>query len=320
MRKTLIRNGKVVLPAKESGASTEFTIMNRDILISGSVIEKIAPPFSIDPNGNGTPILATDRYVIPGIIKTGVRIDQSSDLRALTQSAVESGITSMQFITKEHSTVRSLEKWMDIAREVSSTNYSFFPVLKDAGFTTSDLLLFDPEFYPGLFVTGGALSNPLKMKWVLSNIRGFPIAVDCYEYNTRLHQFAQLLEVDLQVVPKNLEVFRYSELQAVLQKFQNKELPLEQIVMQNSLIPAINSEIGLRGLIKEGYRADLVLFKMNEKAAVHANKMTYTQGWNSPEALYNAEIVDVLVNGNLSLHDGKFCKHEKHGEKLVFLR
>ncbi|MFX1408322.1 MAG: amidohydrolase family protein [Promethearchaeota archaeon] len=90
---------------------------------------------------------------------------------------------------------------------------------------------------------------------------------------------------------------------------ENKIIPLEEMIRRMTSLPASILELEDRGIIKEGYKADLVIFDP-EKIK---DKGTLKEGKKSPEG-----IDFVIVNGKITLAkgehtgilDGKILKHK----------
>jgi N-acyl-D-amino-acid deacylase len=87
----------------------------------------------------------------------------------------------------------------------------------------------------------------------------------------------------------------------VLRKYvrEEKTITLEQAVRRMSSLPAYLLQLKDRGLILEGYKADLLIF---DPETVRENA-TYTDNHQ-----YSTGIDYVLVNGNVTIEKGEYNK------------
>ena len=122
MTATLIKNARIV---------NEGKIVESDILIKGSIIEKIAPSITVE--GKVRSIDAKGKYIIPGLIDDQVHfrepgLTHKATIATESKAAIAGGITS--FIEQPNTnpqttTIEKLEAKFDIAAKSSYANYSF---------------------------------------------------------------------------------------------------------------------------------------------------------------------------------------------------
>lgn len=106
----------------------------------------------------------------------------------------------------------------------------------------------------------------------------------------------------------------------MLEYFKKGKISLQKIVEKMCHNPAILFDIEQRGLIREGYKADLVLVDLNDKWTVYRENILYKCGWSPLEGTeFSAKVTHTFVNGHLALDNGKISE-EKHGERLLFER
>ncbi|PQB05829.1 dihydroorotase [Aureitalea marina] len=107
---------------------------------------------------------------------------------------------------------------------------------------------------------------------------------------------------------------------ALLECHHQGKISLERIVRKACHNPAIMFEIADRGFIKEGYKADLVLFDLNAPWEVSKDNVLYKCGWSPFEGeTFQAAVTHTLINGELAYQRGEF-PNRTHGERLTFNR
>jgi len=101
----------------------------------------------------------------------------------------------------------------------------------------------------------------------------------------------------------------YGTFPRVLSKYvrEEKVLTLEQAIYKMSGLPAMVLRLKDRGLIKEGYAADIVIFNPDSIK----DKATYLQPHQFPEGIQL-----VMVNGKIVVKNGK-TTGEKPGRALL---
>ncbi|SFI22004.1 dihydroorotase [Halpernia frigidisoli] len=109
-------------------------------------------------------------------------------------------------------------------------------------------------------------------------------------------------------------------LNQMLEHYKNGKISLEKLVQKMCHNPAILFEIEMRGFIKEGFKADLVLVDLNEKYTVSKDNILAKCGWSPFEGkTFHSKVTHTFVNGNLVFENGNITS-EKFGERLLFER
>jgi dihydroorotase len=97
-------------------------------------------------------------------------------------------------------------------------------------------------------------------------------------------------------------------------------ISLEKIVEKMCHNPAILYKMTNRGFIREGYYADLTLVDLNSTWTVAKDNLLYKCGWSPLEGtVFQTEIKQTFVNGNLVYDSGQFYEQEK-GKEIEFGR
>tara|TARA_B100000809_G_scaffold188705_1_gene187086 strand:- start:278 stop:1621 length:1344 start_codon:yes stop_codon:yes gene_type:complete len=95
-------------------------------------------------------------------------------------------------------------------------------------------------------------------------------------------------------------------------------ISLEKIVEKMCHNPAILYKMTDRGFIRKGYYADLTLVDLNSKWTVAKDNLLYKCGWSPLEnTVFQTEIKQTFVNGNLVYDKGEFFEQEK-GKEIEF--
>lgn len=123
MRKKLIRNAKLI---------NEGQILDRDVLVVGRRIDKIAP--SISMTGNTFLIDAKGKYLIPGMIDDQVHfrepgLTHKGNISTESAAAAAGGITSfmdMPNVEPQTTTRQALLEKFKMAQDRCTVNYSFY--------------------------------------------------------------------------------------------------------------------------------------------------------------------------------------------------
>lgn len=98
------------------------------------------------------------------------------------------------------------------------------------------------------------------------------------------------------------------------------KISIETIVEKTAHNPAKVFQIRKRGFIKEGYFADLVIVKLNQKWTVAKDNILYKCNWSPFESTdFNSKITHTFVNGTLVYNNGIF-NPQKVGQRLLFDR
>ncbi len=107
---------------------------------------------------------------------------------------------------------------------------------------------------------------------------------------------------------------------ALLEMYHRGVISLEKIVEKTAHNPAILFEIKDRGVIRKGYKADLVLVDLNAPWTVNDENILYKCGWSPFEGTtFKSRVTHTLVNGILAYENLKF-PNRTHGERLTFNR
>jgi len=107
---------------------------------------------------------------------------------------------------------------------------------------------------------------------------------------------------------------------AMLDFYKSGKISIEKIVEKMCHSPAVCFEIEDRGLIREGFWADLVLVDPDKETRVDKNNILYKCGWSPFEDhTFQTTITHTFVNGNLVYQNGEFDESTK-GQRLLFDR
>ena len=76
-----------------------------------------------------------------------------------------------------------------------------------------------------------------------------------------------------------------------------------------------------RGYIREGFKADLMIFDLDKKTQV-SNETELTKcGWTPFDGqIFNSSIFGTIVNGKVIVMDGKLATDSSASEKIIFDR
>ncbi|MBN1503242.1 dihydroorotase family protein [Candidatus Woesearchaeota archaeon] len=110
----------------------------------------------------------------------------------------------------------------------------------------------------------------------------------------------------------NLDCF----LPLLLDKISDKKLSLQKIVELTAKTPAKRFKIGKKGIIKEGYDADLVIVDLDKESSIQQNDLKTKCRW-SPFVgrKVKGQIITTIVGGNLVYHKGVFL-HQSKGKQI----
>lgn len=107
-------------------------------------------------------------------------------------------------------------------------------------------------------------------------------------------------------------------LNCMLELHKQDLISLEKIVEKMCHNPAILYKMTNRGFIRKGYYADLTLVDLNSKWTVAKDNLLYKCGWSPLEnTVFQTEIKQTFVNGNLVYDKGEFFEQEK-GKEIEF--
>lgn len=95
-------------------------------------------------------------------------------------------------------------------------------------------------------------------------------------------------------------------------------LSIEKLVQLMAHNPAKLFDVGERGFIREGYKADITIVKPQSPWTVTKECIQSMCGWSPMEGrTYNWQVRDTICNGSFVLRDGKLSKNNK-GEQIRF--
>jgi len=107
---------------------------------------------------------------------------------------------------------------------------------------------------------------------------------------------------------------------AMMELHHKGKISMEKIVDKMCHKPAIMFNIKERGFIREGYKADLVLFRTDKPWKVSHDNILYKCGWSPFDGVeFHTSVTHTFVNGHLAYHDGEFDESLK-GERMTFAR
>jgi len=107
---------------------------------------------------------------------------------------------------------------------------------------------------------------------------------------------------------------------ALLDKYHEGVLSLEQIVQKFAHNPARLFQIRERGFVREGYHADLVAVDLNKKETVTQQNLLYKCGWSPFDGhTFKSKIAYTFVNGTL-MWNGSVVTNAQAGQRLLFNR
>ncbi|MAZ00645.1 MAG: dihydroorotase, partial [Flavobacteriales bacterium] len=147
---TLIKNVKII---------NENQIFESDILIDGCYIKKISKSISAENNFNI--VEGGGKYLIPGVIDDQVHfrepgLTHKANIKSESKSALAGGVTSfMEMPNTNPQTINQdlLNKKLDIAKNTSFVNYSFFGGVTNTNY--DDVMRFDKTQIPGIKIFMG---------------------------------------------------------------------------------------------------------------------------------------------------------------------
>jgi len=104
----------------------------------------------------------------------------------------------------------------------------------------------------------------------------------------------------------------------MLSHYKNKKISLEQIIDKMCHAPADIFQITERGYLKEGFKADIVLFNTDQTTRITKENLLYKCAWSPLEGKeMNGRILSTWVNGQL-VFDGQKILGNNPGERLNF--
>lgn len=107
---------------------------------------------------------------------------------------------------------------------------------------------------------------------------------------------------------------------AMLELSKRGKIAIEKVVEKMSHAVADCFQIEMRGYIREGYFADLVLVDLNASWKVDKSNILYKCGWSPLEGeTFHSKITHTFVNGHLAYENGVFDESKK-GQRLLFQR
>lgn len=107
---------------------------------------------------------------------------------------------------------------------------------------------------------------------------------------------------------------------AMLEFYKQGKISLEKIIEKMCHAPAVLFNVNMRGFVREGYWADLVLVDLNNPHIVTKESIQYKCGWSPFEGTtFSSRVTHTFVNGKLAYIHGSFDETVK-GQRLVFDR
>lgn len=109
-------------------------------------------------------------------------------------------------------------------------------------------------------------------------------------------------------------------LPAMLEKYLDGIISLENIVRKMCHNPALLFDVESRGFAREGYYADLVVFNTDRPWSVNRDNVLYKCGWSPFEGVnFRSSVTHTFVNGHLAYKNGEFS-NMKNAMRLTFNR
>jgi dihydroorotase len=107
---------------------------------------------------------------------------------------------------------------------------------------------------------------------------------------------------------------------AMLEFYHQKKITLEKIVEKMCHHPAICFKVELRGYIREGYWADMVLVDLNSPWKVDKSNILAKCNWSPFEGItFQSKVTHTIVSGHLA-YDNGILNEEQKGRRLLFDR
>jgi dihydroorotase len=114
--------------------------------------------------------------------------------------------------------------------------------------------------------------------------------------------------------------FVQHSLVTMLEFYHQGEITLEKVVEKMCHTPADIFQVKERGYLREGYKADLVLFSLNSPWTVSSENILYKCQWSPVEGLvFQSKVLHTFVNGHHAFANGCFDERIK-GQRLEFER
>lgn len=107
---------------------------------------------------------------------------------------------------------------------------------------------------------------------------------------------------------------------AAMEFFKLGKMSIEKLVEKMCHNPALLFQVDLRGFIREGYFADLVIVDPHQSWKVDHSNILYKCGWSPFDGYkFTSKVTHTFVSGHLAFENGKLDK-SKNGERLLFNR
>ena len=107
---------------------------------------------------------------------------------------------------------------------------------------------------------------------------------------------------------------------AAMEFFKSGKMSIEKLVEKMCHNPAMLFQVDLRGFIREGYFADLVIVDPHQSWKVDHSNILYKCGWSPFDGYkFTSKVTHTFVSGHLAFENGKF-DNSKNGERLLFNR
>jgi dihydroorotase len=119
--------------------------------------------------------------------------------------------------------------------------------------------------------------------------------------------------------PSGLPLVQHS-IDLMMMHVQNGKLTVEKMIEKMCHAPAECFQIKERGYLREGYKADIVIYDPNKRYTVAKENIKYKCGWSPLEGHeFKGQVEQTIVNGRTVYQNG-FILLQGGGERLLFDR
>ncbi len=117
--------------------------------------------------------------------------------------------------------------------------------------------------------------------------------------------------------PSGLPLVQHT-LDIMMDKVNKGEIPLEKVIEKMCHAPAVCFKLRERGFLREGYKADIVIYDDRTPYTVTKENIKYKCGWSPFEGHeFSGSVYATIVNGNIIYGDG-IVFEAGEGERLMF--
>ena len=321
---TLIKNVKII---------NENQIFESDILIDGCYIKKISKSISAENNFNI--IEGGGKYLIPGVIDDQVHfrepgLTHKANIKSESKSALAGGVTSfMEMPNTNPQTINQdlLNKKIDIAKNTSFVNYSFFGGVTNTNY--DDVMRFDKTQIPGIKIfmgssTGDMLVDNDKILDNLFKNSPFLIATHCEDEqtiksNTEKYKqiYGEKIPIDLHPIIRNhYSCYKSSSFAVELAKKHGTRLHILHISTKNELDLFVSGDIKDKRITSEACTHHLYF----------NNQLYQTKGslikWN-PAVKFEEDriaLMEALVNDKIDVIASDHAPHTIEEKQNKYLK